>query len=106
MIKKGAFSDLKENETELQALKDHRQKVRYAYSGKYAVEQFIRFLFSAKLFDRIEDKEDAIKHNMAIDILEDGGYLDQTVLKKEMESYFESVTLFDSEMLESGETNN
>lgn len=58
-------------------LSQERAKTRLAYKEKEAKEQFIRLLINCKLFSKIESEEDKVKHNLALSILQDMGFLDE-----------------------------
>jgi hypothetical protein len=59
-------------------LSQERAKTRLAYKEPEAREQFVRLLINCKLFSKIENEEDRIKHNLALSVLQDMGFLDET----------------------------
>lgn len=61
-------------------LEIERAKTRQAYKESDSREQFKRLLVNCKLFDRIDSQEGLATRNLAISILQDMGFLDETNL--------------------------
>lgn len=61
-------------------LETERAKTRQAYKETDSREQFKRLLVNCKLFSRIDSQESLATRNLAISILQDMGFLDETNL--------------------------